>query len=140
MDISCKVSTPLGMMEINDGQIYRLADSTGATRNVQWRKQTIASWYTHGEFVVNAVLDNVQETVAVYVYGSDSTDLRASVERLTEAFSQFEYSLTWDTGGDSYTWRCFVSDFTVDTRREFQHATMALVTFAVPRYPAIYQT
>jgi len=137
MRVSCRISVPEGQIELNDGERHRLADGTAGARSVQWRRTTVTSPYVNGTFVASAVQDNVQEQVGVYVYGVDNNDLRRLLRDVTEAFSQFEYTLTWELDSDAFAWRCTVADYQVDTRREFQHATMALATFDVSRLPTI---
>jgi hypothetical protein len=139
MNLSCRVSTDSGLLEINDGVTFKLdADST-AQRQVQWRRQQVQSPFVHGTFTVRAVMDNVTEIISVLVYGSSNTDLREQLRRLTEAFSQMEYTITWIVDDDTYAWRCTPADYQIDTRREFQHAKMAKATFQVSRYPALIQ-
>lgn len=139
MNVSCRVSTASGSLEVNDGVTFRLASESSSNRAVQWRRQQVTSPFVHGSFTVSAVMDNVAEIISIYVYGATNTELREQLERLTDAFSQMDYTITWEIDGDAYAWRCSVADYQVDTRREFQHATMALVTFQVSRYPALIQ-
>lgn len=135
--ISAQVTVPSGVLEFNDGRIYRLDPTTMASIAVQWRRQQVASPFVPGTFTVNAVKDSIMESVGVYVRGSDNGDMRRKVEALVDAFSQLRYSVTWESDDDYYTWLCEVADYTVDTRREFRHARMATVSFQVPRYPEL---
>lgn len=125
------------MLDISDNERYRLAGDTLGTRQVSWRKQEVQSPYVPGSWVTSAVPETIRETVSVYVYGSTPAELRLMLDRITECFSQLRYFLAWEVDDDSYVWSCQVADYTIDTRREFQHSIMALTTFQVPRYPAL---
>jgi hypothetical protein len=136
--VRCAVTRPGGsLLDISDNERYRLAGDTLGNRQVTWRKQEAEGPYVPGSWVVSAVPETIQETVAVYAYGATPAELRITLDRLTECFSQLRYFLLWEQEDDSFVWACQVADYTVDTRREFQHSTMALCTFQVPRYPAL---
>jgi len=137
LEVSCRITAPGGELELNDGQHYVLGADTGGVRQVQWRRQEASNSLVPGTFTVNAVQENVNEVVSVYIYGSDNGDMRRRLTLVTEAFSQHAYTLTWDYGEDVYAWYCQYADHSIDTRKEFQHARMALATFQVPRYPAL---
>ncbi len=136
--VRCAVTRPGGsLLDISDNERYRLEAATLGTRQVTWRKQEATSSYVPGSWVVSAVPETIMETVGVWVYGATPAELRLTLDRLTECFSQLRFFLAWEVEDDSFVWSCQVADYTVDTRREFQHATMALATFQVPRYPAL---
>lgn len=135
LTISCRVSVPEGWLEINDGHKYSLtAESLVATQRT-WRRQEVSSPFVDGTFTVNAVLENISLPVSLYVYGADHGDMVRNLEAVTAAFEQFDYILAIRRGEHAEVWRCQLSDSSIDTRREFQHARMAMVTFPVPCYP-----
>lgn len=138
LSIRCSVQTPDGLLDINDRNVYRLEASSIGSSQVTYRRQQATSPYVPGTYTVNAVPETITEVVGVYVYGNDHYDLRKLLERLTAAFTQMVYTVFWEVENDSYAWRCEIADYTVDTRREFRHSTMALATFQVPRYPALF--
>jgi len=125
------------MLDISDNVRYRLADMTLGNRSVSFRRQQATSPYLPGTWTISAVPDTISENVGVYVYGTSNAELRLRLDQLTDCFSQLNYFMSWENEDDSYIWMCQVADYQVDTRREFQHATMALCTFEVPRYPAL---
>lgn len=135
LTVSCRVSVPGGWLDINDGKTYRLTAEALAGTTRTWRRQDVASPFIDGTYTVNAVLENIVMPISVYVYGADHGDMVRKLELLIEAFEQFDYVVLIIRGESTQGWRCQLSDSTVDTRREFQHARMAMVTFQVPCHP-----
>lgn len=140
LKVSAQVTIPSGTLEINDGVHYRLEANTLSARQVAFRRQQTSSPFLPGTYTINAVPDTIMETVAVYVEGSDAGDMRRRLELLTAAMTQRDYTITWEFDDDYYAWICQVADYSIDTRREFQHARMAIATFQVPRYPALVRS
>jgi len=135
LSVSCRITTPEGTMEINDGIYYTLADTSFAASAQQWRRQDIQSPYLDGTYTVSAVRENVSINVSVYVNGVDHGDMERKLKRLTDAFTQFRYMMTVTRDDHIVTRDCQVADYQIDSRREFQHAKMCLATFTVPAHP-----
>jgi hypothetical protein len=134
LKIGARMTTNMGWLDLNDGP-YRLEASAFAERTVSWRKREVQSDYVEGTFIVNAVRENVTETLNVWVRGETHYELAMARERLEDALCQLTYRISFRTSDVTRYWECSVADYTVATQREFQHACIALVRATVPRHP-----
>lgn len=135
LDISCKIETPTGWVELNDGRRYVLEASSFGERSVSWRRSEATSTFVEGSYVTSAVRENITETLAVWVLGSDRLEHTLARRRLTEALEQMTWRLMVRVEDVSTFWTCFASDYTVSAARELTHARRALVTAKVARLP-----
>ena len=88
-----------------------------------------------GSWTVNALRDNVQETLSIWAKGDGTTSTLQAVEVLKAAFSQLSYLIEVTYDSEMYTYHCQVADCQVQASRELRHAGIAQVTFTVPRHP-----
>jgi hypothetical protein len=135
LDVSCKIETPTGWTELNDGRRYVLEATSFGERSVSWRRTEVSSTFVEGTFPVSAVRENITETLAVWVLGSDRLEHTLARRRLTEALEQLAWRLMLRVEDVSTFWSCFASDYTVSAARELTHARRALVTAKVARLP-----
>lgn len=135
--IRCKISTPSAWMDVNNHDGYELGAESRATTQVTHRKQTVQSPYVPGTFTLNAVPDNVTETLSWWVRGTDHHDMQVKVRRLTEALTQPDFYVDWTVEEHNEIWRCQTSDYSIETKREFLHAKVAKINAQVPRYPEV---
>jgi hypothetical protein len=133
--VRARVSSPAGWININDHINYELSGETRGSRQVGHRKQEVTSPYINGSFVVNAVSDNIDEQVAVWVFGDSHYTMLQKVQALETAFTQLSYAIEWVIEDHAEIWDCQLADYTVNTQREFLHAKQALFTATVPRQP-----
>ena len=79
-----------------------------------WRRITTTSPWVHGNQLVHAVREAPSMQVAVRVTGTSHSNLWTRINTLTDAFSQFDYDLTFTIEGVTFTWdRCQPADFSV---------------------------
>jgi len=135
--IRCKISTPSSWFDVNNHDGYELAGDTRQVIQVTHRKQTIQSPYVPGTFTVNAVKENVTESMSWWVRGADHHDMEVKVRRLCEAISQPDYYIDWTVEEHTEVWLCQTADYSVETRREYLHARLAMVKAQIPRYPEV---
>ena len=121
-------------LQLNSGP-YQIAGDSFSNRQMQWRRHEVSSPYVDGTFVVNAAAENVVEQLAFYVRGKTHTEMQQAIEVATEALSQLSFTMMVEIGENGVYWDCSIADYTVQTTREFLHATMAKVTATVPRSP-----
>lgn len=123
-------------LDVNDGTYYKVAGNSFADAAVQFRRDEVTNSFLEGKFTVNALRDNVTETLAVYCYGQDdSFTVAQAVKTLTDAVSQIKFRTEVTVDSWRRGWWCYASDYTVNTARELLHARMALVTVQLQRDP-----
>ena len=141
IDISVMIETPTGWLELEDeANGYTLGADSFASSATTHRKTEINSEWMEGTFVSRAVRENVTETVAVYVSGDTPHQLAMRLEKLTDGFNQLSYAIVVRSADIADTWSCWVSDYTVATKTEMRHATIAMVTATIPRLPGTTKT
>lgn len=133
--ISVKISTPSEWIELNDGITYTLAKETFAGSQVNKRIVKATNPYLEGEIAVHSLREQVVETIAVRISAETDFALNASLEILTGAFDQIEYRIVKQIGNSWRVWFCNSANYRIETPQELIHATMAKVTFEVPRHP-----
>lgn len=135
LTLSVTVSTPTGTLELNDRVVYRVADGSFADQSVTKRRTEAPNPFLEGTFVVNALRDNVTETLKVYVYGSTHAEFAAAMAELKEAFDQARFAVVKTVEGQVTTWSCYSSDYQMSTQREFVHSRMGLLSVSLLRHP-----
>lgn len=122
---------------LNDHLNYEVgANSLTATQQSR-RNHTASSPLYDGEWIVHSSLSNTQETLQVYVYGSDQNQLALNIQDLIDWFSQGFYRLRVIRNNDVEVYDCFPADYQVDRSHVLSHNGRASVTFTVPRLPQI---
>lgn len=124
-------------IELNDGETYQLEATCFAERNVTIRSNEVTNALVAGSFATTSLLENVTETVAVWVRGTSAYDQLMNLEALEEAFTQPSYRFLKRTGDASEYWTCLPAGYRVNTQREFAHAGISLFVAQVPRRPQV---
>ena len=125
-------------LSLTDGDIYRVQGDTMAEYRVSMRRQETTNPYVDGTYLINAVRENVEETLSVFVYAPDHLRLVEAVDAVVDAFTQLTYRTYVEIDGSCRVWSCYAaSEVSVQSGREFKHARMAQVSVTVPRLPAI---
>ena len=140
LNISMKVSTPLEWLELNDGSDLVLAKETFSEATIGKRKTEATNPYLEGSHTVAALREEVVETVAIYVYGTDHFATALKVRVITDAFDQMEYRIIFNVENAWTVWWCGSANYRIDTSQELLHAKMAKVTLEVPRHPVAQLT
>jgi len=120
---------------VNDGIVYKLAKGSFENSAVQFRRDEVTNSFLEGKYTINALRENVTETLAVYVHGSTHMEVMDAVKSLTDALSQIGFVIEVSIGNLIKSWNCYASDYTVNISHELLHAKMALVTAQVTRDP-----
>lgn len=136
--LQARVSTPTDWLYLNSG-VYRLHADSFAESAETWRKDEVDNPFVEGSWTVNALRENVTETLSVWVKDSSLRTTLLAAEVLRDAFRQRNYTLEATFNDLRCTYTCYVADSSVNVQREFRHAGMALVTFTIPRHPVFTQ-
>lgn len=134
LDLTVLVSTPSGLLNLNTPP-YRVAGDSFTDEQVSHRKTEASNPYVEGTFVVNTVRENVGTSLNVWVVTETRMELLRAVQQLTDAFDQAMFTVTLDVGGATQLWNCVTSDYSVESGREFMHATRAKVVCQLNRLP-----
>lgn len=132
---AARISTPYGWLYLGQGTQFRIAAGSFEDRQVSFRRSEVTNPFVEGTFVVNALRENVTETLSVWVEGTGDLGVADAVESLGVALSQVTYTMQVQLRADLYTWSAYASDYTVSTKREFLHARIAQVNAEIPRDP-----
>ena len=119
---------------------YEIHADTRSQRAVSWHKLSVDNTWVEGTYDVAAVRGNVTELLAIWVYGADVSDFWKRVYALTDQLAQASYPVVWQVGGMTETWDATYSDYTIETQREFQYATMGIVRINLARRPKVNVT
>jgi hypothetical protein len=134
LDVSFRVSTPNGWMELNYGCYELHRDTLGVSQRAMRRTQT-SNPFVPGQFTVNAVVDTVTEIVSVWVTGDTHFEMEAAVDALVGALEQPSFLIERRVTDSLRLWWCFAADVTISTQAEYLYARKALVQAQVPRLP-----
>lgn len=135
-----QVSCTLAGIDLDGGRDvngYELHADTRSQVQYTWRKQTVENTFVEGSYDVRAVRGNVTEQIAVWVYGTSPSDFERKVQVIASAIARSSFPVVWGKTGMTETWDCTYSDYTLETQREFQHATMGIVRIALQRRPRV---
>jgi hypothetical protein len=119
---------------------YEIHSDTRSQRAVAWRKLSVENNWVEGTYDVAAVRGNITELVAIWVYGTSTSDFWQRVYALTDQLAQATFATVWTINGMTETWDCTYSDHTIETQREFQYATMGIVRISMARRPKVNVT
>lgn len=132
---AARISSPYGWLYLGQGTQYRIGAASFAEQSVTFRRSEVTSPYVEGTFVVNALRENVTETLEIYVEGRESLSVSMATRALGFALTQVTFSVQVQIRDELVTWNAYAADHTVATRRELLHARIAQVTAQVPRDP-----
>lgn len=135
--IAARISTPYGWLYLGQGTQYRIAAGSFENQQTTFRRSEVTSPYVEGTFVVNALRENVTETLDVIVEDRPTLSLPDAVRALGAALCQVRYSVQVQIRRDIATWQAYAADHTVQTKREFVHARLAQVRAEIPRDPNV---
>lgn len=136
--LAVEVSWGSQWININDETRYKIsAEGTRESSSKSWRKITAESAVLGGNYLIHAVPDMVGETVGVWVYGQDQTDLADNYWALIELFEQYDFRIRWTFNDYREYWRCQLAEATSSRGQIWTHSGMAMVSFTVPRYPDV---
>ena len=138
LDISCRLTTPSGWLDINDG-VYRLARDSFSSQSVTWRKQEAVNPFVEGSWTVAAVRENVVEMLSVWIRGTDATPSWQAVAALTDAVSQRNFAIEFTVDGVKRTYTCNMGEYQVQATTELRVASMAQVIVQIPRAPTFIE-
>jgi len=136
LDVSCRVSTSNGWLEVNYG-VYELHKESFNAQQRTMRRTTTTNPFVPGTFTVNAVSDNVVENLAVWVTGDTHYEMDVAIQVLVDALEQPSYLIERRIEDSWQTWWCYAADVAISTQHEYLHARRALVQAQVPRLPQI---
>jgi hypothetical protein len=137
---SVQIEVPQGWLELNDGVMYKVhAESFGSGAAQALRRTRVTSPYVGGQFLVNAVEDQVEENITVYCFGYDQIDLQDNIENLINAVSQFQYQVRIDTDASRRIWNCESADYSVSYDQVGMHNRIVQVRLTIPRLPTVYR-
>lgn len=136
--LGCEVTLGTRWVNLNDHANYRIAASpTRETTQQSWRKTTAQSPILGGTYLVHAVPDMVSEQIAVWVYGSNQTEVSDNLFTLVGLFEQYDYRVRWTFDEYREYWRCQLADISISRGQIWTHSLMAQATFTIPRYPDV---
>lgn len=78
-----------------------------------YRRETIASPFVRGRFLIAATPDSQDSQLLLQIIGSSGSDLSSRVATVLAAFAQFSYTLTWNLDGIIASYTCETADYSV---------------------------
>lgn len=135
--VAARISTPYGWLYLGQGTQYRLGAGSFENQQTTFRRSEVQSPYVEGTFVINALRENVTESLDVIVEERPNLGTADAVRALGSALSQVRYSVQVQIRRDVWTWQAYAADHTVQTKREFVHARLAQVQAEIPRDPNV---
>lgn len=137
--ISCRLTTPNGWLDINDG-VYRLASDAFGESATVWRRREASNPFVEGTWTVSAVRENVTEQLSVWVRGEFVEQTSAAVQELLDALGQRNFGLEVTFDGVQRFYTCFVADARVLASGPMRASRMAQVVAEIPRHPVFTET
>lgn len=135
--VAARISTPYGWLYLGQGTQYRLGAGSFENQQTTFRRSEVQSPYVEGTFVINALRENVTESLDVIVEERPNLGTADAVRALGAALSQVRYAVQVQIRRDIWTWQAYAADHTVQTKREFVHARLAQVQAEIPRDPNV---
>jgi hypothetical protein len=123
-------------LDVSDGIVYRVNKASFENSAVTFRRDEVTNAFIEGKFLVNALRDNVTETLAVYAYGATSAAVKSAVDAVTNAVSQVNFMVRVTLDNSQKLWECFSSDYTINVSKEFLVNKQALITVQLHRLPS----
>jgi hypothetical protein len=137
--ISCRLTTPNGWLDVNDG-LYRLSSDAFGESATTWRRREASNPFVEGTWTVSAVRENITEQLSVWVRGDFVEQTSAAVEELLNALSQRNFGLEVTFDGVQRFYTCFVADSRVLASGPMRASRMAQVVAEIPRHPVFTET
>jgi hypothetical protein len=136
--LNVEISYGSQWVSIHDEENYLVsgADTRDST-TYSWRKFTADSPILGGTYLIHAVPEMVTETIAVWVYGTDQTEVADNLFFLHDLFEQMDYRIRWTTNEYREYWRCQLAESSHSRGLIWTHSTMAQAAFQVPRFPDV---
>lgn len=104
-----------------------------------WRRNTVESTFVSGRVLTHAVRDTANISLAVRVTSDTPANLHTKINAMTQAFSQFSYTMTVLIDGVQYTWNCEPADWAIGDGGNFQdlhlRSNTQYVRLSIPRRP-----
>lgn len=138
--VAARISTPYGWLYVGQGTQYRIGAGSFENQQTTFRRSEVQSPYVEGTFVINALRENVTESLNLIVEPRLTLPLTDAVRAVGAALSQVRYTVQVQIRRDIFTWQAYAADHTVSTKREFLHANIAEVKAEVPRDPNVTLT
>jgi hypothetical protein len=113
-------------------------DSSLQTGQMVRNNRTAESDFLDGAVLVHSRTGMRSLALTMLAYGSTEGDLKAKVETLVEAVSQFSWLLSITINGTEYVWSCWPADFGVAFGSAHIKAYVAQVNLTVPAAPGIF--
>jgi len=136
--MAVEVSWGSKWVNLNDGESFRInADQTRDTTSKTFRTIKATSPVLGGDYLIHAVPEMVSETISVWVYGQDQTDVADNFWYLQQLFEQYEYQIRWTFNEYREYWTCQMAEASYVRGQVWTHNLMAQSTFTVPRYPSV---
>lgn len=135
--VAARISTPYGWLYLGQGTQYRLGAGSFENQQTTFRRSEVQSPYVEGTFVINALRENVTESLDVIVEERPNLGTADAVRALGAALSQVRYAVQVQIRRDVWTWQAYAADHSVQTKREFVHARLAQVQAEIPRDPNV---
>lgn len=137
LDLSALLETPTGWLELEDlPSGFEIASDSFSEQGVSHRKTDINNEWIEGTFTSRSVRENITEKVSVYLRADTPFLLAEKIKQVTDAFDQLSFGMVVRFADCQETWVCSTSEYTIGTKAEMRHATMALVSAIVPRLPS----
>lgn len=136
IDVSCRVTTPNGWLELNKG-IYRISTGAFEEQAQTWRRTNVANPFVEGQWTVNALRENVTEQLIVWVRGGTAAETSKGELAVVDALSQMNYGIELTVDGVKAYYTCYVADISVRRTQEFRASKMCQITAQVPRDPHV---
>ncbi len=119
---------------------YFLPEGGFSVGAVSWNRTSVQSPLVHGSFLTGATMNQVSSTLVVHCEGNSGAALRALLETVIQAFSQFDYRVDWDYDGMAGAWRCEPADWQVGAAGPIDELDLSLgwgqgIQLTVPRRP-----
>jgi len=136
--LAVEISYGSRWVNLNDGEIYKIsAEGTRDSSAKTWRKTIADSPVLGGNYLIHAVPDMVTETVGVWVYGNNQTEVADNLFGVTRLFEQYDYRIRWTLDEYREYWRCQLAESSMSRGQVWTHSNMAAAHFTVPRYPDV---
>lgn len=136
-DFDIEISWGSNWISLNDHVSYRVSGDTFSDRSQTRRRQTVNSVFYDGTYETHSVLENIQETVGVYILGSDQNVVTEGILALEDYFGQSVYNLRVSQDNHRETWLCQPAEWTTDRAQVNAHNIRATMKFAIPRFPKV---
>jgi hypothetical protein len=122
-------------LNASDGTVYRVAKGTLENSAITFRRDEVTNPFVEGKFTVNALRDNITETIIIYAYGSSIASLKSAVDALTTIVSQVNFAVRVTLENSQRLWECWASDYTVNITNELYHNRQAIINIQLHRLP-----